>query len=311
MEHVKRSKPPNLGQVRQLISRLTELRSAGYDVVERCAALELPLVLRDESSRERALAAALAELEICYQRSQHDFEVVLKSQFGRSIVSQFRGDEGLLTVLAKGAYQSAGRDRIIGVVYPWYNSGLYTNLIRITRETGLDVSAYSYLAGRYRYFRFFPVNSTRFRLMDGQLDIDLDKSDNMICFGQRSMNHTRKGYEHRGFVLPGQDKIDLISFRSGTLRLGSVWGHDLGPISSGIILTATKGSKRPFAARAMIVKEGSSRLYDLVIPKNKDGTAYIARSAEYQEALKEFKKMSSATVFADANFMWGNRAPAY
>jgi hypothetical protein len=304
----------DLRVVHESIEKIKKLRTGRNpsDIVERCATLGLPLVLTDDNKRERAFLAALAELavlaegDVSHGPHPQDLELVLRAIFGRNLLHQFHDEKGRYSILHKQSFRRFERDRIIGVVYPWYNFSLYADLIRIVRERDLSVAKHSNLAGNYRYFRFFPLNETRFTLMDGFFDIEIDNVHNMICFGQRSMNHHKRGYEHRGFVLPGSGKVEVITFRGGTMRLGTIWG-DFADRTNGILLTSTRGNKRPFAARVLIVKKDSSDLFGLEIPKNKDNRSFVEKSKEYKYALNEFKKVCSGTVFPAFGFMWGNK----
>jgi len=109
-------------------------------------------------------------------------------------------------------------------------------------------------------------------------------------------------------VLPGPHKVDVLTFRGGTLRQGSIWGN-FDDRSNGILLTATRGNKRPFAARVLIVKQGSSHLYDLAMPPNDKGDGFDEDSKNYKIALAEFKKIAKDTTFPENGFMWGTRPP--
>lgn len=297
------------------MAEIERMKATGtpQDIAERCGKFGLPLVLRTAQQRQAAFHAAIAELEMLTAdgdtglSKKNDLEVLLAATFGKNLMRQFHVN-GRWSLLHKRNYRPYERDRIIGLAYPWFNYSLYADLFRIAREDGLDVANHRNVVGKYRYFRFFPQDNDRFVLMDGEFEIDIDIEHNLISFGQWSMNHRHDGFEHRGFVFPGREKVDFLTFRGGAMRLGTIHGA-MRARMDGIILTSTKGNKRPFAARVLIVKEGQD-LFRLRIPTDtlSDGNkVFSTSSTEYKEVLEEFSKINSGTVFDDFGFMWGNK----
>jgi hypothetical protein len=319
----------------RLVAEITKRRDDGYNIVERCGALDLPLVLDSEDNLSKAFHAALAELEILYnnpndEQHQNDLRLVLESVYGRTTIdsefrvsdpnSKGRGAAGRrkLSLRKKDRYQSIARDHIIGVVYPWYNKFLYRTVQRITDARGLDVD-YRRLEGDYRYFRSYPVrqdtvtyDSGKFIIRDGHLKIEFDKHNHMVCFGHTSAGHKKEGFEHRGLVFPRHDQgrsfYDLLSFRGGKMRMTSISG-EIDHTSDGIVLSATRGIPyRPFAARFLMVKAdsqapGDAGLYQLQMPLNEEeGT----QNKPYQDLLERFKNIVVATTRAEYGYMWGS-----
>jgi hypothetical protein len=308
--HIEHTHPVDFGAVQVRLGQIKKMLAQPRppDIVERCS--DLPLVLDDES-RKKAFHSAIAELEAALQidgakgAALDDFKLMMSGNFGRTIVDQYHRDDDTWSALHKSSYRHYERDRIIGLVYPWYNYSLYTDLLRVVRESNLDITAHHGITGKYRYFRFFPKDNRHFTLMDGDFDIEIDKNHNMLCFGQRSMNHRGTGYEHRGFVFPGVDKADFLTFRGGAMRLGTIHG-DLKRRSNAILLTSTRGNKRPFAARVLIVKEGQD-LYDLELPKVDGKREFQVGTPQYDRVLQELTNIVDGTVFPEAGFMWGNK----
>jgi hypothetical protein len=324
----------------KLVSEITKKRDEDYNIVERCGALKLPLVLKGEDSLHTAFHAALAELEIYYQdasneQHQNDLRLVLESVYGRTTIDKefrvpdpdlkkqsvprHRKQQRPLSLRLKDKYQSIARDHIIGIVYPWYNKFLYRTVQRMTEPRGLNVEAYRGLEGDYRYFRSYPVrqntvtyDSGKFVIKDGHLKIEFDDENHMVCFGHTSAGHQKEGYEHRGLVFPrrvrGSNFYDLLSFRGGKMRMTSISG-EIDNASDGIVLSATRGIPyRPFAARFLMVKadsqaSGDASLYQLQMPKNDEDAA---QNKPYQDLLVRFKEIVVPTTLAEHGYMWGS-----
>jgi len=208
---------------------------------------------------------------------------------------------------------------MIAIAYPWFNQWLYFDLARITRKYKMNVTTYKEYVGRYRFFRYYPEPTNNFYLSDGYLKVELDCSRNMIVFGQiartykdfygikfADANNTR--YEFRGFVFPAEPgNLCFVSFTEELIRYGIIRlspGHWSG---IGTVLAAARVDGRPFAARALIAREGHSNLYNKEIPVLSDDIRFLDSNSEAcNSVLQHIQQMNAKTVFEKEAFMWGD-----
>jgi hypothetical protein len=114
-------------------------------------------------------------------------------------------------------------------------------------------------------------------------------------------------FEHRGFLSPSSKpgNLFLISFREGAIRFSIV---TVAPGNwTGAVLTSTRNSGRPFAAKALIVREGQNDLYDDDIKAMADDPKYLDPEDPKCKAIKlQLRRLNSKTIFPNEGFMWGN-----
>lgn len=302
----------------ELIDKIKGLKEEGYDLVARASKLNLPLVLGPEEGKDFNLAfhCAIAELSVCHDARDADLAIILKAHIDeKTMNSHFRDKKAKrLNLLTNSgtAYGPLIKRRIIGSTYPWFNQWMYLDFARITRPQQIDVKSFAGLAGRYRFFRSYPLPESKFQLSDGFLKIELDRTRNMIVFGQIArmfpgfeqweIGRDNNLFEHRGFVIPNDfGNLSLISFREGVVRFGIM--KPSGPDWSGTVLTSTKASGRPFAAKALIVKEGSNALFHARIEGREN--FLDPDDANCKEARAQLARLNRKTMFENDWFMWG------
>ena len=285
------------------------------DLVERCNIFDLPLKITAKT-RNKVFYAALAELCTRYTESSAA-KNLMEPFFGRGALDKFRNDDGDYDFSVRDTYPPHAIDMIISMAYPWFSRMLFMSLFRINLEDRLDVLQYARFAGEYRYFRAYPLADNLFVLRDGRLRVEVDRVNNLICFGHTSQNwrggnFSQGQYEHRGFVIPGQYKTDLISFRGSITRFASIAGK-LDDETEGTILTHTRGRNnkppRPFVAQFLLFKKGH-RFEGLDIPTVEidEEVIFDENSEEYKVLATRFMDLSQKTVSSDFGFMWGSSA---
>jgi hypothetical protein len=301
------------------VEKVKALRKSEYDIVERAGLLGLPLVLGETKSKSFNLAfhCAIAELAVRFEKNGSGLDKDLLGQFDKKTVRKhfFNKHSLLPSVLASDAeaFTEGTREKIICMAYPWFNARLYSDLARITESINAEDN--NNYTGKYRYFRSYPKDSSTFELSDGFLDVRFDPIRRMLVFGQIARMHddfdqktfddeNNTLFEHRGFVLVGvAGNISLISFRQGVIRF-SVLRWRPGDWS-GIVLSTTRQNARPFAAKALIVKEGRSELYaknmGLVRSKFLDPDDLDCKSIKSQ-----MEAMNKNTIFVENGWMWGD-----
>ena len=302
-----------------LVTEISTLRRHGYDVVGRSGIFGLPLIL-GSSDIDYAFRCARAELWYSHRGNSADLELILKAKLTAKTLKKHFYDEGtkqLNLVLTDGkSFTALDKRKIIELCYPWYSQSTYIDFCRIAKPENLGVTFFDQ-EGRYRYFRSYPLSSRTFRLVDGYIVIKVDRSKNMILFGQIMRPYTRTYsefrdsfisddsytvFEHRGFAIPTSDRnLTLISFREGCIRFANlrlVSNH-----GSGLIVTSTVNSGRPFAAKALIVKEGH-QLFDVSI--NIDNSMYLdVNDPNFPKISKAVTEIDDGTIFPDNGWMWG------
>ena len=324
-----RGTPIDQDRLNEIISKIRRGKGR-FDLVERCNLLGVPLTTRKAGDRERVFYAALAELIVAYGENSHTTSKLVKAYFGRATIEEHYRFGDLFNLTYRTVYTPRAKDLTIAMAYPWCNPSIYMGLLRVNAEQRLDVQHYASrkrsanrsssgelagCEGKYRYFRAYPVNERAFVLRDGYLNVEIDTSTNMICFGHASQNWKNGSfedgeYEHRGLVIPGDFKTDLISFREGLTRFASIAGQLGGSKKAyeGIVMTATRGlvrgRKRPFIAQVLLFKEGHD-LYKINIPKSRTDDAFDTDNENYRAVQSYFKKVFAATVDEANGFMWG------
>jgi hypothetical protein len=313
-------KPINQTRLQDALKLIRDAKENGdLDLVERCNSFELPLTISNDEEKTKVFYAALAELCSCYDSHSAAARRLMSPFLGRGEKDKFKNSkDGRHKFVNLKSYLPHTMDTIISMAYPWFSQILYTTLFRLNREQRLDVQEYESFEGTYRYFRSFPIKDNTFVLRDGRMKVVLDKKNNMICLGHASQNWTggdfaKAQFEHRGFVVPGAYKTDLISFRGSITRFASIAG-DLDHECEGTILTSSRGRNnppRPFVAQFLLVKE-SHELAQLEIPSVKinDENVFDTESEQYQKVLERFRKRFRNTVSEKDGFMWGTSAAA-
>lgn len=289
------------------VNEIAALRMANYDLVERAGKLQLPLILGREEFNY-VFNCALAELIVVYSDHPEELEVLMESYFDRKTIRTHFFTSGRLNLLnPRALYTQLAKRRIIGIAYPWYNEWMYLALARITRSHNIKVQAYRRLVGNYRYFRYYPISSSTFRIMDGYMVMGVDESRNIIAFGDRSRAYRdRDIFEHRGFVLPSDTgNLSLMGFRESVVRLGLV-RHSRGGISHGILTSATRRLGRPFSSRFLMVQQGLSELYDIEIPSLNRTAFFDQSSDQYRYVEAKLSDALQNSVFANEGLMWGD-----
>jgi hypothetical protein len=303
----------------ELIDRVRALQKSKYDIVERAGLLGLPLILGDARSAKfnTAFFCAVAELAVRFEKDNSGLEKDLLTQFDKKTIRAhfFKRGSLLPSVLASKAedFTEGTKEKIIWMIYPWFNKHLYGDLARITGSIGAE--NYKIYTGKYRYFRSYPKDDTTFELSDGFLDVRFDPTRRMLVFGQIARMHkdfdqsnlddeNNTFFEHRGFVLVGQPgNISLISFRQGVIRFSILrWTPD---DWYGIVLSSTRKNARPFAAKALIVKDGRSEWYSknmgLVRSKFLDPEDTDCKAIKTAMAAKNLDAIS-----IERGWMWGD-----
>jgi hypothetical protein len=284
-----------------------------HDLVERCNIFELPLTVSPKT-REDIFYAALGELCACYGTDSSATRNLIRPFLERGAASSFRDSDGNYDFAARTQYPPHVVDAIIAMAYPWFSRTLFMSLLRVNLEARLDVRPYRDFAGQYRYFRAYPLTDDTFVLRDGRLKVEVDDTNNIIGFGHVSQNWQggdfEKGqYEHRGFVVPGRHKTDLISFRGSITRFASIGGR-LDDESEGAIITHTRGRHkkppRPFVAQFLLFKKGHEFERLLIPTVEREGEiVFDETSDEYKQIFDRFAGLSRRTVSSDFGFMWG------
>jgi hypothetical protein len=289
------------------------------DLVERCNLFKLPLTILDDEDRDKVFHVALAELSCCYDTESESAKRLMVPFLGSGELKKFEIDQKYRFSHRKEKILPHAKDMVISMAYPWFSRLLYTSLFRLNREGRLDVTENDSFQGTYRYFRSFPLDDKTFVLRDGRMKVVVDKRNNMISLGHASQNWTGGDfslgqYEHRGFVVPGIYKTDIISFRGGITRFASIAGG-LEDECQGTILTSTRGRDkippRPFAAQFLLFKEGHE-FEKLEIPYTKLGkeTVFDSSHANYKKIHERFCEANRNTVSEQDGFMWGTSADA-
>jgi hypothetical protein len=314
-------------RISQLREKIQKWKRQKYDIVGRAGKFGLPLVLGNAKSEsfDEAFHCALAELLFSYEKDEPDLRVLLESYFDEKTVLKRFIKKGRINFLGR-KYQALTKRKIIAIAYPWYNQWLYLDLARIARVHRLDLtprgkpglSPRDEHEGRYRYFRSYPLDSGTFQLSDGYITVRRDPLRNMLVFGQVARMY--KGFadivdikdesttlfEHRGFLIPGKTgNLFLISFREEAIRFSIVRVSPGNWI--GTVLTSTRKTGRPFAAKALIVREGESDWYDQEIKAMEKDPKYLDPEDPQCQAIKaELRELNGKTIFPDDGFMWGN-----